>query len=381
MRMKKILLFVVLMALVFSIALSQDEHEGMTDPDTALFDPFEEDAGDFLDVDITKYKTRAFELYSEQKYTQAAKYYLAALSYDIHDNISLYNLACCYGLLDKPELAARFLIRSVRAGYEDIEHMKGDPDFDKVRGKAVFDAALDSITTVIAERKKDMGNAIYHDATVLLECRIHLPEDYDPGNRYILIVGLHGYGSNPDRFITLWKRFGDDRFIYASPQAPYPFPVGTDVGYSWGLRTQNAALWNSAADMSEKYICNAVKSICMNYNIDKVYLMGFSQGCAFTYRTGIKNHHLFRGLICFGGWLNEDWISEYSIREARELRVFIGHGKNDNSVEFEGGEKAFDVLKDSHYDVTFEPFDGGHAVPEEIMKKAIGWIEKDANEP
>jgi predicted esterase len=374
--MRGIVLIIISVVFLCTISSAQDVSKKDIEFYPEAIDPLHENVGDFLDIDIAKHKTKAFELYNEQKYRDAAKYYLAALSYDINDIISIYNLACCYGLLGEEDFAAKFLIRSVRAGYKDIEHIKSDPDFDKVRGKEVFDAAVDSIEKVIEEDRKDLGNTIYNRTSLLLKCRIHLPENYDPEKRYTLIIGLHGYGSNPDRFITLWKRFGDDKFIYASPQAPYPFPVGTVVGYSWGMWSENKAVSNSVTEMSEEYVCDVVKSISMRYNIDKVYLMGFSQGCAYTYSTGIKNHYLFEGLICFGGWLDTDWVPEYSIKKAKNLRVFIAHGKGDNSVKFEEGEKAFEVLKESEYDVSFHDFEGGHAVPEETMKEAISWIDE-----
>jgi predicted esterase len=374
--MKNLSIVMVMLMLICSGISAQEksESEGF---DPGSIDPLKEDVGGFLDVDVAQYKRKAYELYNEQKYLDAAKYYLAALRFNTNDIISLYNLACCYGLLEEEELASRFLVRSVQAGYDNIDHIRSDPDFDKVRGKEVFDAAVDSIARGIEEKRKDLGNIAFTEAPIFLKCRIHLPEGYDPGKSYTLIVGLHGYGSNPDGFITLWKRFGEDSYIYASPQAPYPFPVGTDVGYSWGMWSDNYVISNTAAQLSEEYICEVVKSICINYNIKNVFLMGFSQGCAFTYRTGIKNHRLFKGLICFGGWLDKEWISENALKEARKLSVFIGHGKNDNSVEFKAGEDAFNTLKEHKYEVTFEDFEGGHAVPEEIMKKAIEWVGKE----
>jgi phospholipase/carboxylesterase len=119
-----------------------------------------------------------------------------------------------------------------------------------------------------------------------------------------------------------------------------------------------------------------VQDLGERYNIDEVYLLGYSQGAFFAYNSGIKNHHLFKGLICFSGWLDTDWIKEKSIKAAKDLRVFIAHGTKDRSVKYEEGIKAKDVLTSYGYDVTFRDFEGGHTVPEEVFKQAVEWMEK-----
>ncbi len=345
-----------------------------THPET--IEPLLKGIGDFLDVELNTYRKKARDAYQSGKYEESAKYYLVLLRYDIHDAISIYNLACCYGLMGEEALAAKYLKRAVNAGYEDIAHIKKDPDFEKVRGKDMFDAAVDSLAQQIEKKQEGMGNVIYNDASSLLKCRVHLPENYAPGKSYPLVVGLHGYGSNPERFITLWKRFGKHEFIFVVPQAPYPFSVGKEVGFSWGVWSPNEVLLNKATLMSEKYIADVVDNLCMRYNVDDVYLLGFSQGCAFTYSTGIKNHHLFKGLICFGGWLDKEWLTESAIKEAKGLKVFIAHGKEDPMVKFETGVKAKEVLEDNGYDITFHDFEGGHSVPEEILKKTVKWMKE-----
>jgi phospholipase/carboxylesterase len=195
--------------------------------------------------------------------------------------------------------------------------------------------------------------------------------------KYPLVVGLHGYGSNPDRFITLWERFAGHDFIYAVPRAPYPFLVGKWIGYSWAKGIPGHRLMSErATTMTERYIAGVVKNLCNQYSVSDVYLLGFSQGCAFTYQAGIKNHELFDGLICFGGWLDTDWISEEAISAANSLRIFIAHGTEDRMVEYESGIKARDCLEEHGYDVTFHEFDGAHSVPEEALQAAETWMKE-----
>jgi phospholipase/carboxylesterase len=368
------------LVLAFSPPLFGNDIQAEGDSDIDRADPesidiYREDAGDFLDFDTSEYAKAAREAYDSGDYEKAAQYYLAVLKYNINDGNTIYNLACCYGLLGDANLAAEYVERAVNSGFEDIGHISWDPDFDSVRGQAVFDDTVDRLASIMEEKAAKLGDVLYFDSPAFFECRIHLPENYDPAKSYPLVVGLHGYGSNPDRFITLWERFANRDFIYASPRAPYPFLVGEWVGYSWDVRIHGHRLMTQRATaMTEAYVARVVKELTHRYKAEDVYLLGFSQGCAFAYQAGIKNHELFHGLICFGGWLDTDWLSEECIGAANELRVFIAHGTEDRMVDYESGIAARDYLEEHGYHITFYEFDGAHSVPEDALQEAERWM-------
>ena len=350
-------------------------------PDSAApavtLDPLDPAAGDFLDLNLDSLRHSAHEAYQVGDYQLAARTYLDILARNITDNGSIYNLACCYGLMGEPELAARYLARAFRAGFDDIVHVNRDPDFEPVRGKERFDEVVDSISTAAENRKAELGAAFRVAAPVLLKYRLHLPADYDSTLARPLLVGLHGLGSSADRFARLWSRFDEPGFIYAVPQAPYPFSVGTDVGYSWYTRVHgDSAATVRSRLMTEKYILDVVRDVRERCAVSDVYLFGFSQGCAFTYATAIRNPEPFTGIICFGGWLDTDWLSETDIRNANGLRAFIVHGRQDTGVDYENSTDARDLLKRHGYDVTFVDFDGGHRVPVEHLKLAVEWMQR-----
>ena len=336
-----------------------------------------ESAGDFLDIRLDDLQKQAFDAYNKADYKMAAEYYLTLLKYNIRDSVSIYNLACCYGLMGNANLAAKYLERAVKAGFIDMGQITQDPDFDKVKGKPAFDDVLKNLETVMAEKEKEMGTVIQVDSQAFFQCRVHLPANYDPNKAYPLIVGLHGLGSNTERFITLWKKFGNPDFIYATPQAPYAFAGGSEIGYSWMTRGPEAdKIEDKSTQMSEDYIEKVVVNLHKKFKVGDTYLMGFSQGAGFTYQAGIKHYELFKGIICFGGWLNTEWIGEDAIIKAKGLRVFIAHGTNDRVVNFEAGTKARDYLKSNGYNVTFYQFDGGHEVPADALKAVEKWMQE-----
>jgi predicted esterase len=357
----------LLLTLVLASPLASESVD-WSKPET--IDPYEKGVGDFLDTDVNELARKAHEAYQSGKYEESARYHLALLRLDITNGGNIYNLACCYGLLDRDSLAAEYLLRAFKTGFDNIEHAKRDPDFEKVRGKPVFDSAIDSLAQIVEKKRKASGRVVRVEAPALFKCHVQVPADYDSIKTYPLLVGLHGLGSSPERFIGLWQRFEDPQFICASPQAPYPYPTGGDLGYTWHLWEAG----HSATRMSAEYIVRVVESLREDYKIGDVYLFGFSQGCAHAYITGVKYHDLFKGLICFGGWLDDDYLLEEMLEAANNLRVFIAHSPEDRSVVYESGTKARDILQRLGFDVTFHEFEGGHRVPQEPLRKAQKWM-------
>jgi phospholipase/carboxylesterase len=375
--------FLFVLLLIISLELPLFGHESETARDegdtsrVTFIDPCQEDAGDFLDFDLREHANKAYRAYQEGKFEESARWYLILLRHNIDDGGSIYNLACCYGLLGQEYLAAKYLIRSAKAGFDDVEHVMRDPDFDEVRNTEVFRDAVEHLRKITRDRQNDLGELIQVEAQSFFPCRIHLPGEFDSTKTYPLLVGLHGYGSDPDGFITLWKRFEKNDFIYACPQAPYPFSAGNNIGYSWMARTP--AVGDSLSMLTaESYILRVIDDVKKRYNVHQVYLFGFSQGCSVAYFTGIRNHGLFAGLIGFGGWLDTDRLDDEMIGKGRGVRVFIAHGNSDRTVKPESGAEARDRLRTAGYEVTFHEFDGAHSVPEDALKEAEKWMKSYA---
>jgi len=379
MRVLKNLVFAVsLLVVVFSTGVAAQDIDWLQ-PES--IDPLAEGIGDFLDVDIAEYEKAAREAYNAGEYKKAAQYYLALAKSNMRDGGNIYNLACCYGLMDEAELAAKFVERSVKAGFEDIDHIALDPDFEPVRETDVFKNVLERLQAEKKAEDAEKGKLVLLEASVYQECYIQLPDDYDPAKSYSLLVGLHGYGGRPDNFVKLWDRFAQRDFIFASLQAPYAFSLGRNTGYSWiiGLPDDDE-FWKRVSAASQDFVAGAIGDLCQEYNISDVYLFGFSQGCTLAYLTGIHHYEIIDGIICFAGWLETDLLNEDDLNAASQLRVFIAHGIHDRMVELELSYEARDTLVEHGYVVTLCEFDGAHAVPEEPLQTAEAWMSERPGE-
>ncbi len=223
---------------------------------------------------------------------------------------------------------------------------------------------------------------IYTKVCKLVRCRVRLPENYDPEKKYPLLIGLHGNGGSSAGFIRLWDRFKERGFIYAAPEGAYPKPGRAGSGgehYSWEIQVKDEKLWVRGDAMTVNSILEVANDLSRRYNIDKTYLLGFSQGAAYAYITGLKHAGVFHGIIAIGGRfppVNKSYsvISEQDIKNNKHLRIFISHGKQDRALSFKAAPQAKKKFESYGYNVTFHSFEGGHIIPVPVLEKIKNWI-------
>jgi len=87
----------------------------------------------------------AMRAYMAEDYAKAEQLFEQALQSNQNNFIAAYNLACCHALQGDVENAAKYLTVSFANGYQDLEWMKQDTDFDQVRHERAFRSAVRKI--------------------------------------------------------------------------------------------------------------------------------------------------------------------------------------------------------------------------------------------
>lgn len=100
----------------------------------------------------------AHDLYRNDQFAKAGEAFLtASRESDEPDPRALYNAACSFALLNDASRASQALTEALEAGWDDLEHIAEDSDFDPIRRDARFRAVLvkygvDEIATRREER-------------------------------------------------------------------------------------------------------------------------------------------------------------------------------------------------------------------------------------
>lgn len=340
--------------------------------------PVAADDGKFLDFNFDSYKRSAMRSYREGRYQQSAAYLLEIVKRDINNEVAIFDLAVCYAQLDDAQLAADYLERAVKAGYTGLDGLDEHEAFMKVIDHPVFAKAFKQLMETYEKEVAAKGQMFYVETPRLLQCRVLVPPKYDEQKSYDLVLGLHGYGDNHNEFIQVWDE-GEGvprEFIYAAPQGPYPF-VGEagEVVYSWSVwDSSDRSIFSRSYELGEEYVLNVVEKLSAEYKIERLYLMGFSQGCSLAFMVGIRNPAVFDGIIGFGGMLGADWLERDELAAGSTTPVFIAYGDRDRRVRQTQVVETTELLEQHGYEVSTYEFHGGHSLPNDALERAAAWI-------
>lgn len=222
---------------------------------------------------------------------------------------------------------------------------------------------------------------VWYEAKALFPAQVFLPPEFDAERAHTLILALHGIGGTADEFRHTAEAFTADGFIVALPQGNYPTLAQGKLGYDWALwlrRDEAMAIRAHELVFSDQFP-TLVADLQQRYQIDHVYVLGFSQGAVTAMITAFNSGDMFDGVVSFGPPVFDiSWFTGEALEASRGVRVMLLHGQDDPHARFAVSENVRDALKDAGYDVTFRPFDGGHTVPDDQLGFVTAWIRKAA---
>lgn len=106
---------------------------------------------------------RAYNLYHNDRFEEAAEAFKRAAEEGHRPGTSLYNAACSYALLGDAQRATATLKAAIDAGWDDMEKIADDSDFDPIRGDATFQRAMANNDHDIASRRVTETMERYND--------------------------------------------------------------------------------------------------------------------------------------------------------------------------------------------------------------------------
>ena len=189
------------------------------------------------------------------------------------------------------------------------------------------------------------------------------------------VIVLHGLGADGNDFVPVAQMLDPGIGVrYVFPNAP-EMPVTINNGYvmrAWyDIREGDLTQREDEAGLrrSQQAIDALIeREIARGIPAHRIVLMGFSQGCAMTLLTGLRQSHRLAGLVGLSGYLPLAATTEAERNPANQhTPIFMAHGQDDPVVAIERAIASRDLLQSLGYTVDWHEYPMPHSVcPEEI---------------
>jgi predicted esterase len=182
---------------------------------------------------------------------------------------------------------------------------------------------------------------------------VHVPASWTPLRPAACAVMLHGSGGDPGQGLALLEPHAAAAglIVAAPPSSAYTWDrilgsFGPDVAV-----VERLLHW-----VFERYAV-APRQLALG---------GFSDGASYALSLGLDHGDLFPRLVA----LAPGFIAP--VAPKGRPRIFIAHGRADRVLPVERcSRRVVPMLRRAGYDVRYEEFDGGHEIPDHIVRAAV----------
>lgn len=196
-----------------------------------------------------------------------------------------------------------------------------------------------------------------------LPYRMLTPEKEEPGEKYPLVIFLHGYGERGDDN-EAQLLYGASQFSNPENREKYPayviFPQCNDKFWTakidYTLFMPGCAVPQESA--AERSVMQLIDSVISTHPVDtdRIYISGISMGAVAAYDLVCRYPDRFAAAVPICGGINPD-----RLKAAGKVSFRIFHGSDDEQVPSICGREAYKTLKAAGSNVEYIEFPGmGH---------------------
>jgi len=205
-------------------------------------------------------------------------------------------------------------------------------------------------------------------------------------NPTVAIIWMHGLGADANDFVPMLNELDLTglpaiRFIFPNADT---MPVTINGGYvmrAWydivatdlGRQEDEAGL--RASQLKVEALMEREKA--RGIPAERIILAGFSQGCAMTLQTGLRQKEKLAGLMCLSGYvpLAAKVPAEHT-PASLATPVFMVHGRMDPVIPVSRAEQSRDLLQQLGYQVEWHDYPMQHSLCQEEVTHISAWLKK-----
>lgn len=195
-----------------------------------------------------------------------------------------------------------------------------------------------------------------------------------------MLILLHGVGSHEGDLFGLAPEL-DSRFLILSARAPIPLAHG---GYGWYpvQFTQNGPIIDpETAQAGQQKLLEFIREAKAAFDVERVYLMGFSQGAIMSVNTLLTEPELISGVVAMSGRLLPDlkptWVDDPA--RLKDFPVIVVHGLYDQVLSINDGRAIRDHLGTLPVNLTYKEYGMMHNISTESLADIQTWLAAQLN--
>lgn len=169
----------------------------------------------------------------------------------------------------------------------------------------------------------------------------------------------------------------DPRFHVVSIRAPLTLGPSAYAWYPVEFTANGFIIDEEAAEQSRQTLLRFVLEAVEQHDADasRIFLMGFSQGCAMSMAAALSAPRLFAGVVGMSGRLIDSMADKIaSHAELEGLPALLVHGAQDTVIPVEHARTMRDKLTELNCDVTYREYEMAHHVTPETMRTIASWL-------
>ena len=180
------------------------------------------------------------------------------------------------------------------------------------------------------------------------------------------LVAIHGWKGNRNSMVPLIPSFNIKNTAYFFPEAPYQVN-GKPEEYSWSYQ-KSEGIWE--VDEPTKLLQNFFSELFSQFDSEKVYVMGFSQGGLVCLDMVLHLEQPLGGVFPIAGFLRDPEIEKNRCHPNQlSTPVVICHGRADDRVPADYSKKAFQLLHNQGANVELLLYNGKHKIGIECIRR------------
>ncbi|MEI7502876.1 MAG: hypothetical protein WCJ61_06295 [Paludibacter sp.] len=194
-----------------------------------------------------------------------------------------------------------------------------------------------------------------------------------------LLLLMHGVGSNEQDLFSL-TQYLPDNYLIISARGPFTISPNSFSWFQVSFATGVPVISYAQAEESRNTIIQFIESLKtqFHFNENEIYVGGFSQGGIMSYSVGLTRPDLIKGIAVMSGRLLKEVKPQIALSDKlSNLKVYISHGTSDNVLSIEYAREANAYLKTINISPTFNEFEGGHTITNEMLVGLIYWLKND----